>query len=100
MPSKRLDCLIAKSALSSECRGMLHAQPATIYPASPDDPLHNSKFGLWSEHHYILFPDHCFVDNCRRRDEIWPDMPTKKSVLDDSTNIASSSARYHWQPSY
>ena len=33
-----------------------------------------------------LFPDHCFVNNCRRRDEIWPDMATKKSVLDDSTN--------------
>ena len=27
-----------------------------------------------------------FVDNCRRRDETWPDMSTKKPILDDSTN--------------
>ena len=26
-----------------------------------------------------FFPDHCFVGNCRCRDEIWPDMSTKKS---------------------
>ena len=51
----------------------------------------SSKYGFWSEHHCInLFPDHCVVDNCRCRDEIWPDMSTKKSVLDDSTNFHCS----------
>ena len=44
-----------KSALSSECSSMLDAQPATVYPTSPDDPSCNSKFGFWSEHHYIYF---------------------------------------------
>ena len=44
-----------KSALSSECSGMLDAQPTTVYPASPDDPSRNSKFGFWSEHHCIYF---------------------------------------------
>ena len=35
---------------------MLDAQPATVvYPASPDDPSCNSKFGFWSEHHCIYF---------------------------------------------
>ena len=29
--------LLAKSVLSSECSGMLDAQPATVYPTSPDD---------------------------------------------------------------
>ena len=60
---------------------MLDAQPVPVYPASPDDPPRNSKFGFWSEHHWI-----CFVNNGHRRDEIWPDMSTKKSVLDDSTS--------------
>ena len=40
---------------SSECSGMLDAQPATVYPASPDDPSRNLKFGFWSEHHCIYF---------------------------------------------
>ena len=31
------------------------AQPATVYPASPNDPSRNSKFGFWSEHHCIYF---------------------------------------------
>ena len=80
--------LFAKSVLSSECSGMLDAQPATVYPTSPDDPACNLKFGFWSEHHCTSFLTiHCFVDNCRRRrDEIWPNMSTKKSVLDDSTS--------------
>ena len=66
---------------------MLDAQPATVYPASPDDTPRNLKFGFWSEvgTSLHLFPDHCFVDNCRRQDEICPDMSTKKSVLDDRT---------------
>ena len=34
---------------------MLDAQPATVYPVSPDDPSHNSKFGFWTEHHCIYF---------------------------------------------
>ena len=51
-PSKRLDCL-RKSALSSECSGMLDAQPATVYPTSLDDPSRDAKFGFWSEHHCI-----------------------------------------------
>ena len=34
-----------------------------------------------------LFPDHCFVDSCRRRDEMWPNMSTKKSVLNDDTTV-------------
>ena len=34
---------VCESTLSSECSGMLDAQPATVYPASPDDPSHNSK---------------------------------------------------------
>ena len=36
---------------------------------------------------FISWP--LFVDNCRRRDEIWPDMSTKKSVLDDGTNVCN-----------
>ena len=44
--------LFATSA-ASECSGMLDAQPAAVYPASPDDPSRNSKFGFWSEHHRI-----------------------------------------------
>ena len=72
---------VSKSALSSECSSMLDPQPVTVYPASPRDP--SRKFGFWSEHQVLhLFPDHCFVDICRHRDEIWPDMSTKKSVLD------------------
>ena len=47
--------LFVKSTLSSECSGMLDAQPTTIYPASPDEPSRNSKFGFWSEHHCIYF---------------------------------------------
>ena len=47
--------LFAKSVLSSECSGMLDAQPATVYLASPDDPSCNSKYGFWSEHHFIYF---------------------------------------------
>ena len=46
--------LFAKSALSRECSGMLDAQPATVYPASPDDPSRNLKL-IWSEHHCIYF---------------------------------------------
>ena len=34
---------------------MLDAQPATVYPASPDDLSRNSKFGFWLEHHCIYF---------------------------------------------
>ena len=34
---------------------MLDAQPATVYPASPDDPSRNSKFGFWLEHPCIYF---------------------------------------------
>ena len=34
---------------------MLDAQPAAVFPASPDDPSRNSKFGFWSEHHRIYF---------------------------------------------
>ena len=44
-----------KSVLSSECSGMLDAQPATVYPARPDDPSRNSKVGFWSEHRCIYF---------------------------------------------
>ena len=85
-PSKRFDCL--PKALSRECSGMLDAQPGTIYLASPVDPSHNSKFGFWSEYHCIYFLTIVFVDNnCRRQDEIWPDMSTKKFVLDDSTRF-------------
>ena len=43
--------------------------------------------GFWSDTSLHIFPDHCFVDNCRRRDEIWPDTSTKKSVFDDSNNV-------------
>ena len=32
---------------------MLDAQPAAVYPASPDDPSRKSKFGFWLEHHRI-----------------------------------------------
>ena len=45
----------------------------------------NLKFGFWLEHHCIYFLT-SFVDSCNRRDEIWPDMSTKKFVLDDSTS--------------
>ena len=48
MPSKGL-------TVSSECSGILDAQPATVYPASPDVPSRNSKFGFWSQHHCIYF---------------------------------------------
>ena len=65
---------------------MLDAQPATVYPDIPDDPSSLDLVGT-SLH---LFSDHCFVDNCRCRDEIWPDMSTKKSVLDDSTRAHCS----------
>ena len=34
---------------------MLDAQPATVYPASPNDPLRNSMFGIWLEHCCIYF---------------------------------------------
>ena len=34
---------------------MLDAQPAAVYPASPDDPSRKSKFGFWLEHHRIYF---------------------------------------------
>ena len=34
---------------------MLDAQPAAVYPASPDDPSYNSMFGFLSEHHRIHF---------------------------------------------
>ena len=34
---------------------MLDAQPATVYLASLDAPLHDSEFGFWSEHHRIHF---------------------------------------------
>ena len=47
--------LFAKNVRSSECSGMLDAQPATVYPASPEYPSRNSKFGFWSEHHCIYF---------------------------------------------
>ena len=65
---------------------MLDAQPTTVYPASPDDPSRNLKFVILVRTSLHLFPGHCFVDHCRRWDEIWPDMSTKKSVLYDSTN--------------
>ena len=45
---------IAKSA-ASECSSMRDAQPAAVYPATPDDPSRNLKFGFWSEHHRIYF---------------------------------------------
>ena len=45
--------LFAKSTLLSEC--ILDAQPATVYPASPNDLSRNSKIGFWSEHHCIYF---------------------------------------------
>ena len=47
--------LKAKSVLSSECSGMLDAQPADVYPGSLDDPSRNLKFGFWSEHHSAAF---------------------------------------------
>ena len=34
---------------------MLDAQPAIVYPTSPDDLSRNSKFGFWSGHHCIYF---------------------------------------------
>ena len=78
--------LFAKSMLSRECSGMLDAQPATVYPGSPDDPSRNSEVWILVGTSLHLFPNHCFVDNCRRRDEIWPNMSTEKSVLDDGTS--------------
>ena len=53
---------------------MLDTRPTTVYLANPDDPSRKLKFGFWSDTSLHLFPDHCFVDNCRRRDEVWPDV--------------------------
>ena len=58
--------LFAKSALSSECSCMLNTQPATVYPASPDDPSRNSKVGFWLEHHCI-YVGIKFDPTCRQR---------------------------------
>ena len=65
---------------------MLDAQLAAVYPASPNDPSRNSKFGFWSQHHRIYFLNIVLSTIIAGRDEIWPEMSTKKSVLDDSTN--------------
>ena len=83
-----------KHPCQASCSGMLDDQPATVYPASPDDPSHNLKFGIWWEHHCIYFLTIVFFDNCRCLDYIWPDMSTKKYVLDDGTNVYTLYCRY------
>ena len=60
--------LFAKSALLSKCSGTFDAQPATIYPASLDDPLRKAKFRFWSEHRCIYFLNILKFDpTCRQR---------------------------------
>ena len=69
---------------------MLDAQLATVYPASPDDPSLNSKFGFWSKHLCIYFLTIVLSTIVAVGDEIWPDMLTKKSILDDDGTNATN----------
>ena len=87
---KRLDCLRKLGCQASAAAYLTLSQPLfTVYPASPDDPSRNLEFGFWSEHHFVIYFLTIVLstlDSCRRRDEIWPDMSTKKNILDDSTS--------------
>ena len=86
-PSNRLDWLQKAYCQASVAACLTLSPPLFSYPASPDDPdCVTRSLGRNILH---LFPDHCFVDNCRCRD-IWPNMSTKKSVLDNGTNFYCS----------
>ena len=83
-PSKRLNCLRKARCQASAAACLTLSPPLFTWPV----PMIHHVTRSWGlvETSLHLFPDHCFVDNCCRRDEIWPDMSTKKSVLDDSTS--------------
>ena len=81
--SKRLDCLRKVCCQASAAACLTLSPPLFTRPGPMIHCVTRSWILVGTSLH--LFPDHCFVDNCRRRDELWPDMSTKTSVLDNGT---------------
>ena len=91
---------VCESALSSLCSSMLDAQPATVYPASPDDPSHNSKLDFGRNVTAFIFLTIVlstivavgmnFDPTCRQRNLSWM-MALQKKWTSDSVSFANFS---------